>query len=484
MWFQFATLAMLAATSGQALDFGTIRAKAQALAVQPFVSSTNRLPAALAHLNYDQQRAIRFRSQFALWHNAGLPFQIEFIHPGWVYTDLVTMHEVEDNHVRAIPFTPAMFDYGNIPPAPPGLGFAGFRVVQPVFRQRTEVAVFAGASYFEMIGAGQVYGTSARGLALDTGLPRPEEFPVFKEFWLQKPNRGDQTLTIFALLDSPSVAGAFQFVIRPGATTVATVTAVFFVRQPVERFGLAPLTSMFWYGENSQRSFGDFRPEVHDADGLLVHNGRGEWLWRPLEAVAGVRVNAFLDENPRGFGLLQRDRDFSHYQDLEAKYQLRPSVWVVPLRPWGAGSVQLVQLPTDNEFNDNIVAFWVPAVTPKAGETIGLDYELQWRATEPEPPELDRVTATRVAILQTQPPRWRFVLDFDSHSRREPTAEVSGGDGAKLVEHVLQRNEFTGGWRLSFVVERAANASASELRAVLKAGSTPVSETWTYTWMP
>ena len=411
------------------VEFEEIRARAAALAADPFQPSTNGLPEGLRQLRFVQYQNIQFNHERALWREEGLPFQIEFFHRGWVHNQTVTIHEIISNETRPVPFSTEFFGYGtNHFDLGENLGFAGLRIVCPV-KHFGELASFLGASYFRMIGLGQVYGTSARGLALNTGSTQSEEFPVFKEFWLRKPEKSNKEMIVFALMDSVSVAGAFQFVIRPGPSTVTTVKTSLFVRKPVARVGIAPLTSMFLYGENGHPLFSDFRPEVHDADGVLLQTGQGEWIWHPLEAGKMMRVNVFQDENPKGFGLMQRDRNFDHYQDLVARFQLRPSVWIKPLGQWGKGSVELVQLPTNVEFSDNTVAFWVPATQPKIGQPIDLQYEIHWTTNEIASASLGRVRSTRVGRVTEEPPldppHLRFVIDFEGQAIEKLSAKYN-----------------------------------------------------------
>ena len=339
-----------------------------------------------------------------------------------------------------------------------------------------------------MIGRGQNYGTSARGLALNTVANEPEEFPAFQQFWVRRPEWKDRELTAYALMDSPSVAGAYRFVIRPGTTTVAVVKAALFPRRAVKEFGIAPLTSMFLYGKNGHPPFFDFRPEVHDADGLLMQTGRGEWIWRPLEGGKMKQVDTFQDEGPRGFGLMQRERDFERYQDLAARYQSRPSVWVQPVGNWGKGSVELVQLASDDEAFDNVVAFWRPAAPPPPGHALEVDYELHWTTHDPSPSALGHVQATRIGRMNRVSQRFRFVVEFggaavESLPRQEPlTAHVEYGVAAGAVRHDVFKNEYNQSWRL--VIEMAEPRQALNLRARLERSGRPITETWDYCWQP
>jgi glucans biosynthesis protein len=450
------------------------------------------LPEALLKLNYVEYQAIGFKRQQALWREEKLPFQIEFFHPGGGHKQTVVIHELQDQGVRKIPFRSDFFDYGtNRLSLQSDLGYAGFRILASQQGSR-EVAAFMDASYFRMIGRGQAYGTSARGLALNTVLRDGEEFPVFQQFWIRRPEKRDKEITVYALMDSPSVAGAYRFVIRPGVDTVAAVKAALFPRREVKEFGIAPLSSMFLYGENGHPQFSDFRPEVHDADGLLMHNGRGEWLWHPLEAGKMMRVNTFQDSNPQGFGLMQRDRDFEHYQDPVAQFQRRPSVWVRPVGQWGNGAVELVQLPSTEEFLDNVVAFWVPANPPKPGGALDLEYEVHWTTTDPVPVNLGWARATRIGRANgpttNNTPNLRFVIDFEGKdieslsAREKLSAKIEYGNDVAFIADSLFKNDLNKTWRL--VIEIADPRKAVDLRAYLKRGNQPITETWTFTWQP
>ena len=318
--------------------FSHVIEKARSLAEAPYSSGSDEdeLPEALSDLTYEEYRDIRFNKDRAIWKDQS-PFSVELFHPGFLYREPVVVHEVVDGSVRTIDYDKSLFDYGRNRDLEggfeQGLGFAGFRIHFPVNRQdyRDEVIAFLGASYFRMVGRGQSYGLSSRGLAVNTAHPEGEEFPRFVEFWLVRPEPGAGTMTFHALLDSESVTGAYRFDLMPGADTVLDVKVHLFARRDVKKLGVAPLTSMFMHGENSTRFFDDYRPEVHDSDGLLMHTGGGEWIWRPLTNGRELRVSTLLGRNPKGFGLLQRDREFDHYLDAESHYERRPSHWIKPL---------------------------------------------------------------------------------------------------------------------------------------------------------
>ncbi len=367
---------------------GVVR-EAQQLAAAPFQPNESALPLVWRNLNYDTYRDITFRPERSLWRGAREPFQAQFFPPGYLFAHPVALNQVVDGKVCPIPFLPLYFHYpktmGAGPATAPAPGFAGFRLLYPLNHagRLDEVISFLGTDYFRALGRGQSYGISARGVAVNTGENLREEFPDFREFWLCEPAPGAREMQFFALLDGPSVAGAYRFVVRPGAETRVEVEAHLFFRRDVQAFGIAPLTSMFWRGEKEARPPNDPRPEVHDSDGLLL----GPEEWHPLQAVGEITTTVFPEEKARPFALLQRDRDPAHYRDAEAKYDRRPSVRVEPLGEWGPGSVRLLQLPTPNEYNDNVVLFWQPRKLPQAGDALVYKYRLHWFSRESNKPK-------------------------------------------------------------------------------------------------
>jgi glucans biosynthesis protein len=462
------------------------------LAAKPYVPRVSRVPEKLMRLTYDQHREIRFNPAQSWGRGENLPFQLQFFHPGFIFNKTVQVSELRGGNETPIPFSPQLFDYGktDVGSVPEIMGFSGFRMLYPLNRPGDELGAFQGASYFRLLCQEAFYGLSARGLAINTGEPGGEEFPVFEEFWVERPAADAREFVIFALLDSPSVAGAYRFAIRPGADTVAQVKAVLFARKPIKTLGIAPLTSMFWHGETTGANHGDFRPEVHDSDGLLINHSGGEWLWRPLSNPAAVRTAAFGDRSPKGFGLLQRDRKFSSYEDLEANYHRRPSAWVESIGAWGSGAVRLVEIPTPDETNDNIVAFWVPDVLPAVGEPIEFEYRLHWFLDQIRPPAGFAVATRRGHSKTHEPELERFVVDFDGSylgkKGPDPSIEpvVSVGAGAKLVHATVQKNPFNGTWRLAFALRSDGSKRPVELRAFLRKPPHVLTETWTYLWEP
>lgn len=488
--FFFLGLAGWAGAADEKFGYEFVRERARALAARPYAPAPKEaVPEWLRRLSYDEHRIIEFDAAHSLWRRQRLPFQVQFFHPGYIFNEPVQIAEVRDGVARPVSFRRELFDYRSLEPGPvpETLGFAGFKLLYDLNRPNDELGAFLGASYFRLLCQGAHYGLSARGLALNTAeLPGPEEFPRFTEFWLERPERDAKTVTVHALLDSESVTGAYRFEIAPGAATVAHVKATVFARKNVRTLGAAPLTSMFWRGENSNAPVGeDFRPEVHDSDGLLVETGTGEWIWRPLQNPKEMRVVALADENPRGFGLLQRDRAFDHYRDLEAHYHLRPSAWVEPVAGWGKGSVRLAELPTRDEYLDNIVAFWTPEKVPPPGEPLELEYRLHWLLEMARGPGGAAVATYHHRTGEVE----RFLVEFagpalPGTAAEAPEAVVTAGGRAE-IEHVsVQRNSYERSWRVTFTVKPDAGGRTVELRCFLRRDAHALTETWSYLWQP
>ena len=485
-------LAQLARATNEMFDFETLRFRAKMLAAKPYEPRPPTVPESLRRLSYDDYRRITFNPAQTWWRREQLPYQLQFFHPGFVHTRSVQLYELNSRATSPIKFSRGMFNYSGKEPAglSDSIGFAGFRVLGQLNLPADELVSFLGASYFRALCMKAVYGLSARGLAINTLEPGGEEFPVFEEFWIERPAAGAKQFVIFALMDSPSVAGAYRFTVSPGADTLMQVKAVVFCRQNPKVLGIAPLTSMFWHGENSESDFGDIRPEVHDSDGMMLFTGAGEWLWRPLTNPKVMRVTAFSDENPRGFGLMQRDRKFESYEDLEVHYQLRPSAWVEPVGNWGRGSVRLAELNAPDETTDNIVAFWSLAQLPAPGEPIEFEYKLHWVMDQIRPPA-GIAASTRVGNSRTHEPELRrFVVDFDGQYLRQQKADpaieavVSVGAGGTLAYSTVQKNQFNGTWRLAFGFKPDGSGRPVELRGFLRKQPHVLTETWTYLWQP
>jgi glucans biosynthesis protein len=463
-----------------------VRRRAQELAKQPFKEPNREAPKAVKDIDYDAYRSIRFRPDRALWRDEELPFQVQLFHRGFIFLDRVDIYEVSDGQARPILYSPSLFEFGKLaPPADSNIGFAGFRLHTPLNRPDyyDEVAVFLGASYFRAIAKGQVYGLSARGLSLRTANPKGEEFPAFRAFWIEKPAKGTNSIVVHALLDSPSAAAAFRFTIRPGDTTVFDVEMALYPRVDLPEAGIGTLTSMFFFDANDRAGVDDFRPAVHDSDGLAIRNGRGEEIWRPLTNPRDLQVSVFADVNPRGFGLLQRERDFHAYEDLESHFEKRPSLWVEPIGDCGEGSVGLVEIPTKQEIHDNIVSFWRPRDPLRAKGEYTYTYRLHWGYGRANPRALTRFVKTRVGAGPDG--TRRFVLEAAGvpleFEDRESLQAVVTADKGEIRNLVVQPNPLTGGMRISFELD-TKKEPLIELRGQLMRQKRPVSEVWIYRW--
>ena len=475
-------------------DEGTVPALAAALASAAWRPPSRELPAALADIGYDRYRDYRYKPARALWHGEGRGFEARFFHRGYMFLDRVDMHVVEGGRSRPFAYAPELFSFDHGAAAPPDgddIGFAGFRLhavsqdadARGDDDQLDEIASFLGGSYFRAVARGLGYGLSARGLALGSGDPGAEEFPVFRSFWLERPVPGSTRVTVHALLDSPSVAGAFRFDITPGDDTVFDVDARLYPRVALAAAGIAPLTSMYEFDAGERSRIDDPRPAVHDSDGLALLSGGGEQAWRALRIPRNVEHSGFQDRDPRGFGLRQRKREFADYQDLEAGYEKRPGCWVEPLDAWGEGEVHLVEIPTANEYADNIVAFWRPRAPLAAGREHRWRYRLHWSAGHDWNPSLARVVATRSGALDGAEGR-QYLVDFRGGRLPEADGTVrvqASASTGELRNAVAYRNPHDKGWRVGFELDPGA-AQAVEMRLWLEGDGERLSETWLSRW--
>ena len=472
-----------------AFDRSIVRQLARDAASKPFKAPDTKLPDDLKKLDYDHYRQIRFLPEHALWHGEKLPFEAQFFHRGFFYAPRVEIYEIANGQATRIAYRPDYFSFGSNPPPNPeiDLGFAGFRLHAPVNRPDyyDEVCVFLGASYFRAVAKGEIYGLSARGLAINTGEAKGEEFPLFKTFWIEKPAANANSIVVHALLDSESTAAAYRLTIRPGDTTIFDVEMAIYPRVDLDHAGLAPMTSMFFFGPNDRKEVDDFRPSVHDSDGMAIFNGRSEELWRPLANPRDLQISTFSDRNPRGFGLMQRQKDFREYQDLESGFEKRPSLWAEPIGDWGEGSVQLIEIPTKEEIHDNIAGFWRPKDALQAKGEHTFTYRLHWGPDTPKVTSLARFSRTGVGAKGENAKI--FVLDLIGEKLKSVDPKSIRGnviaEKAEIQNIVTQPNPATGGWRLSFELSEK-DKNPIELRASLMQGNDVISEVWVYRWIP
>ena len=478
----------------KAFSYADLVARAKKNASQPYKAPESRAAEIIKGIDFDASQKIKFRADHALW--PGGPQPVSFFHLSRYSNEPVVLHAVSDGKAREILYGPDYFDYGASgldPAALAKLGFSGFRVMDGTGKP-TDWLAFQGASYFRSSGQEEQYGASARGIAINTAAATAEEFPRFSEFWLDD---NGPVISIYALLDGPSITGAYKFdaMKNESKAVVMNCHCDLFFRADISRLGVAPLTSMYWYGENERRKAADWRPEIHDNDGLALWTGKGERIWRPLVNPPQVMTNSFADTNPKGFGLIQRDRDFANYQDDGAFYNKRPGIWVEPKGNWGAGAVQLVEIPTEDETHDNIVAYWRPDRDIHGGDSLSFDYRLYWQDKEPAfPKNIAMVVATRLGrggIPGANPwphDKFKFVVDFTGgplmqmQQRYDVTPVVTASRG-KIDNAYVIKVVGTERWRALFDLQ-VEGAQPVDLRMYLKLGNKTLSETWLYQYFP
>ncbi len=477
------------ASQGQAFTQNTVRELAQQLASKPYQES-QIAPKALTDLDYSTYRKINYRQDAAIWGHSPAKFSVQLFAPGSLFRELVDINVIESGKSYPINVTESSFNTPD--PAIAKLiveagRYAGMRLHYPINKlsYKDEFVVFQGASYFRAVSKDQNYGLSSRGLAINVAKPQGEEYPMFKRFWIERPSTQQKAIVVHALLDSKSVTGSYRFGIYPGSPTRIDVSAVLFPRVDLEHIGLAPLTSMFMHGPLDPADTRDYRPAVHDSEALAIVQSNGERLWRPLANPHSLQVSAFSAENPQGFGLIQRHRNFDYYQDLEAKYHTRPSAWVEPLNDWGKGEVQLVEIPSDSETNDNIVAYW----QPEGGLKQGVPYSFSYRLTLPDDINLDDKDARIVRSAGGQ-------KLFDKHNNNEVIIDYSNLNvedikdikvdasisQGSIVETNIEANPEAKGARV-FITFDPKNADVAELRVQLVRNDKPVAATWLYRWI-
>lgn len=472
--------------------FEDVATLAQERSQRVYVQPISELVGSFGGLNYDQYRGIRFRKDANPLADSDR-FGMDLLSPGSIFYEPVQINLVRNGMARPIPFDPALleFDPSQFPDGPDlatigTMGWSGFRLRTPLNRPDVmdEFIVFQGASYFRAVARGTIYGLSARGLAIKTASPDGEEFPLFTDFWIVEPAPGANSVRIYAILDSRSVAAAFQFDVTPGAVTMVRTRVALFPRVDLRETGLAPLTSMFWFSPASRRQVDDYRPACHDSDGLQMLTGAGQALWRGLMAPRNLQLSSFVDHAPKGFGLVQRARSFEAYQDAEALYHLRPSAWIEPEGNWGEGEVRLVEIPVENEFNDNIVSYWLPRDVIPRGERTEFSYRLSFGALPPTEQPLAKVRQVRSGRSINVETTRSYIIDFDLGLFRDtlPNYQVSASDG-RIVHAYIKPLPDQGVLRLAFEFD-PGRAELAEMRAVLTdPDGLALSETWLTRWI-
>jgi glucan biosynthesis protein len=465
----------------------TVIELARQLSQHAFVEP-QKVPKELAQIDYSTYRQINFQQHAAIWGKASTPFSIQLFAPGYIYRELIDIDVVENSQTFPIELTESSF---RVPDESIGklleqIGkYAGFRLHYPINQDdyNDEFLVFQGASYFRGVSKGQAYGVSTRGLAINVAGKKGEEYPLFRKFWIERPSSRQQTIVVHALLDSQSVAGAYRFAIYPGSPTRMEVNVDLFPRADIQNVGLGALTSMFMHGGIDRADIPDYRPAVHDSEGLFMIRGNGERVWRPLSNPLHLQVSTFMDENPKGFGLIQAHREFDYYQDLEAKYHLRPSIWVRPMGSWGEGHVELVEIPSDFEANDNIVAYWKPKNGLKKDELFEFSYELIW--TDSFPKSKDKVSIARIAGGRKLSAETNEIAIDYSHISPADIEEIeinASTNNGSILEKRIEANPAIDGARV-FITFDPQDADVAELRVQLIKHDLPIGMTWLYRYV-
>ncbi len=479
--------------------------RARTLAKSAYNPNTATISQELEATSFDAWRQIRFRDSVDLLADASKKFKLQIFHLGHLFKRAIQLNLVTDKVAQALPYTEKYFDYGKLKfekPLPPDLGYAGFRLHYPLnsVTRSDELISFLGATYFRFLGRDQSYGLSARGLAIGSGnLDNNEEFPFFREFWVETPEAGSNKITVHALLDTPSLSGAYKFDIYPQQETEIVITATLFARRTVNRIGMAPLTSMFFLGENDRHlndrnKYDEFRPELHDSDGLMIHTAENEWIWRPLKNPLIQEVQRFNVRNPKGFGLVQRDRQFDHYVDIELNYEDRPTYWIQPTHDWGNGVIELIELATKDETADNIVCAFVPDAPLEPGQSFTFSYSIRSLNAGKCPHTLgfahDTYSAPAVALGSGEEHvelRRRFIVDFTGgnldYYLKDPSLVrvVASARTAKIIRTFLVPNPKTNGFRAMIDVQFEKD-QVGVVDAVLKCDDKTLTETWNYGW--
>lgn len=466
---------------------GAVADAARAAAKQPYKQVPSDLPERLRNLTYDQYVAIRVKPTARIWANENLGFALEPLHRGFIFSAPVEINLVAQGQARRVVYDNAQFDFGKLTVPPIGdIGFSGFRVLVPRNEQGlAEIAAFQGASFFRAVAQGQGFGAMARALSINVADPRGEEFPTIRTFWIERPNLATDALVIHALIDSQSVTGAYRFTLHPGEATIIDTEGTLFARDKVDNFGLATMSATVLSDAIDHRRPDDTRLTIADTAGLQMSTGNGEWLWRPVSNRETLQISTFVDDNPRGFGFLQRDRRFADYQDDAQHWELRPSLWIEPIGDWGAGGVELIEIPTDSDVNDNIIAYWRPHQSLAAGSETTFAYRQFWCWTPPEHPALAIVTDTRSGSGSTAKRR-RFLVEFKGDvlgdpqqcAATKPILSVAPGTVTFIRPYPAPNNK---SYRILFEID-PGNETSSELRLVLEAAGKSISETWLYRW--
>lgn len=460
--------------------------RAKTLASEPFVPVILADDSPLASMTYDDYKKIQFERGATIWSKEDRPFRLIPLVPGFLFKTPVNLNLVVGGVARRILYNPKIFDFdstsSDLAKAQPG-GYSGITLLHPINRpdKWDEVMVFQGGTYFRALGKNNWYGLSARGLAINTARPQGEEFPVFTDFYIEKPRPNANSMVVHAIMQSQSATGAFSFSIIPGERTFVDVNSVIYPRQDITHYGIAPLTSMILFNAMARNRFDDVRPAVHDSDGLLYITANGERVWRPLNNPKRLAVSAFAAEGFKGFGLLQRHRQFTDFQDIEAHYHDRPSTWVIPTNDWGKGAVHLIEIPTDKEIHDNIVAFFQPEQVMQAGQAYQFDYRMIFGASVAADDLPGRIVHSASGLALNEEERREFFIDYQAESFPPDLEVVASASTGNITHTLVTYVEEIGRLRV-YIKFAPGQAELSELRVALQQQGKQWGESWVYRW--
>jgi glucans biosynthesis protein len=467
---------------------GMVLEMARSLSKQPFKAVSSDLPDPFKSVSNDQYAAIKLKPEARIWASESIGFVVEPLHRGFQFNTPIQLNLVAQGKAYKLVYDVKMFDFGGLSPSPKigDIGFSGFRILVPQAKGVLgEIATFQGANFFRALAEGQVPGLMARALAIKVADAKGEEMPVFRSIWIEKPSFVASTMILHALIDSDSVVGAFRFTIRPGEATIIDTECTLFPRTAIDNFGLASMSATHLLGFMDHKKFDDYRPNVSETCGLQMLTGNGEWIWRPVTNRENLQISTFVDNKPRGFGCLVRNRDFEDYDDEDNHWEKRPSLWIEPLGEWMEGGVQLIEIPSQSDANDNILCFWRPKEPLKAGSEVSFAYRQFWCWDPPERPDLARAMRSRSG---SNGKHRRFFVEFEGDifadlqrtSDLTPTVTASGGSIVLLKAFPTPEEK---SYRVLFELD-PGSADSSELRLVLQSQGKPISETWLYRWTP
>lgn len=496
---------LVSADSGEIkFTFETLVSMARNSARCEYKERVTPLPKSLQNLDYSQYNLMRYNIDSDLWANDDLPFRVSFFPLGTtLYSLPVEIYEIDNETlISKVPFSPKFFQYEDQvkfikDQMPEDAGYAGFKLrYKPKGSSYPdEFAAFLGNSYFRIICDGSSYGLSNRGLAINTGVENvPEEFPAFEKFYLVKPSKGDESIIIYAFLNGRSVTGAYSFKITPGTEASVDVKSVLFLRNKVNLLCLAPITSMFWFTLGEPDNFYDYRPSVHNSEGLVLSDGKND-IYEPLTNYPFHKmINDDIScDSLRYFGLVQRDREYNRYMDPGVKYHLNPNCLIVPQNNWREGSLRLFVLPTLTEWMDNINLFWIPKTLPEPMEPINFDYKILYSLKEPKN-TLSFVKYTNLGQDLINCKNTIFALSFaDKDAIIEKSKDIKidlqvPSDVIIASPPSIEKIIFNDTWRVLFTLTIHKKLAYEDkpfiIKCTLKDNGKSISEEWYFLWYP